>query len=41
MRKTMEDFTYDDITGKEGKIVLIKNPRNGKCIEAVKKMINI
>ena len=37
----MEDFTYDDITGKEGKIVLIKNPRSGKCIEAVKKMINI
>lgn len=35
MRTELEDFTYDELMGVKGEIILLKNPRNGMCTGTV------
>lgn len=39
MRTESDNFTYDELTGVKGEMILLKNPRNGKCTRIVEEFV--
>lgn len=40
MRTKTKDFTYDELAGVKGEMILLKNPRNGRCTGTVEEFVH-